>query len=78
VTPEQQSDVNACDTAWNLNTRTNYGTLQTFAVNVMNELTTADGLHLVGQRLGGFPQREVRDPRERFPTGARPNALRAC
>jgi YD repeat-containing protein len=34
----------AYDTAWNLNTRTNYGTPQTFAVNVKNELTTAVGL----------------------------------
>ena len=32
------------DTAWNLNTRTNYGTLQAFAVNAKNELTTAVGL----------------------------------
>ncbi len=34
----------AYDTAWNLNTRTNYGTPQIFAVNVKNELTSAVGL----------------------------------
>ncbi len=34
----------AYDTAWNLNTRTNYGTPQAFAVNVKNELTSAVGL----------------------------------
>jgi RHS repeat-associated protein len=32
------------DAAWNLVTRTNYGTPQTFGVNVKNELTTAVGL----------------------------------
>ena len=30
----------------------------------------ADGLRLVGQRLGCLPQGDVRDPRERFPTEA--------
>jgi hypothetical protein len=33
----------AYDAAWNLNTRTNYGTSQTFQVNVKNELTNAVG-----------------------------------
>jgi hypothetical protein len=34
----------AYDAAWNLTTRTNYGTPQTFAVNVKNQLTTTVGL----------------------------------
>jgi hypothetical protein len=43
---EQSTENLGCayDAAWNLSTRTNYRTLQAFAVNVKNEVTSAIGL----------------------------------
>jgi YD repeat-containing protein len=47
----------AYDAAWNLNTRTNYGTPQAFAVNVKNELTSAVGLNCYYDSNGNLTQR---------------------
>jgi RHS repeat-associated protein len=47
----------AYDTAWNLNTRTNYGTPQTFQVNVKNELTNAVGLACTYDANGNLTNR---------------------
>ena len=60
----------AYDTAWNLNTRTNYGTPQTFAVNVKNELTTAVGLACTLQER----QREPDQPGVPIRSGRRPTS----
>jgi RHS repeat-associated protein len=45
------------DAAWNLTTRTNYGTSQAFAVNVKNELTSAVGLNCTYDANGNLVSR---------------------
>ncbi len=53
------------DTAWNLNTRTNYGTSQAFVLNVKNELTSVDGLGCSYDSNGNLTYRayEIYGPR---------------